>query len=225
MAALGPPCAHYENYPPDVWTVGDSTTTGVGAATLPAWRYGFYSAYIGKVRMVGSQSYGGVPDVLGAQASHEGHNGQTVVQLKDGSIIGGTEIYKPDVAIFIAGINDIITDGVDATTLVSRWSTALDEFWKRRTKGHMQIILCPPFRPNNSTHDAVIIAATAAAPAMIAGKSYAANVTFFTGAYDAAGLSDGMNDENHPNDLGYTRIGAALATGLATQIALARGAT
>lgn len=225
MPVLGPPCANYANYVPDVWLVGDSITTGVEATIIPGFRYIPWNLFAGKIHYVGSQSFAGTDNSLAANPQHEGHNGYTIAQLL--VIVQQNEaIYSPDVVQLEMGINTI-TAGADAPTVLAQYSTMLDTVWNLRTKGWLQIVPVTILKILDPAFDAVVQAVNAGLPALIAGKSYASHVTLNAGFYN--GIADQTVGGGyaaggiHPNDTGFTtNLGTVVYNGLVTPVAKAR---
>lgn len=211
-------------YVRQVWPVGDSITTGVNGEPVPGWRYTVWHSFGNGALMnfVGSQSYAGVDSSLAADPFHEGHNGQTISQLTAGSIIGGMEIYQPDVFLFNAGINDIIVDGVDASTVLSRMSNALTEGWNRRRKSFMRIAVGTLLKNLTPAVDTVVQAVNAGMSAMVSALSFSSRVTIipiYNSIVDQT-VGGGYADATHPNATGYgaSNMGTAMYTGLVTPV-------
>lgn len=119
--------------------------------------------------------------------------------------------YAADIGIIAAGTNDIGIRGDSASTVLASISTALDDAWSFRTSERFQIVFFSILRRLDS-FDTVVQAVNAGTPAVIASKSYAANVTFAAGVYNStnpAVIGVNMNDPVHPNDLGATQIADA----------------
>lgn len=226
------------NHTPRLACVGDSITDGVGATALAGWREGVYNASVAAgtpVQMVGSATThaGGLP---AAQQGHLGFAGSvirhntvpvgsllTVVYndgVRAGSLISG---YPADIIINAGGTNDIGTLGDPAATVLASMETQLDYTWATRSYAHLQIIQLSLLKRYDG-FDTVVQTVNAGLQAMIATKSYRANVTycdvFSSITSGAAGYAGGTL---HPNDTGYGEMAPVIWSAVSSVWALARG--
>lgn len=193
-----------------VHPLGDSITDGVGSTTQGAWRESCYNALASTpyIRFVGTQTDN--PGGLTANPDHEGIPGATV---KSPGIIDRLlhiASFAPDIVILQGMINDILA-GDSASTVLATLSTQLDTAWGYRQSPWMQIIQLYGLRTKES-HDPTVQLVNAGIAAMVATKSYSANVIIGDGWYNALADSDYASGDNiHPGDPGYIKLGAVAA--------------
>lgn len=205
--------------PKEVWPVGDSIVEGDNAQTLPGWRYGVWNSAIGGIRFTGARSYAGVGNYLTANPQHEGHPFYYVRQSAGAAnLIDVTTtsagLYKPQIVILAGGTNDIALNGDSAATVATSISSWLDAAWAIRTAADQKLVLCTILKRLDG-NDSTVQAANALLPAVVSGKSYAANITLIDmyAAIRRPVVGQGYNDAVHPNDEGYTDMATAMWAG------------
>lgn len=222
-AGIQIPCA-VSNYIPKTWVLGDSISAG---STYPAWRYAFYTAYAGKIQMVGTLFQGGTPDIMPGQEFHDAIGGLSTAQMIV-AVLPRMTTVQPDIVLCMQGINDI-EGGANAATVLSRLSTAYDIIWATGspTKPWLQIVSIAMLKALIPAYDVVVQQVNAGIPAMIASKPYASHVTFIAGTYNSIQpqtISFGAYaDEIHPySPGGYLQYSVPVIAGARAAIQRAR---
>lgn len=220
---LRTPC-YVANFRPKAWVLGDSISAG---STYPAWRYAFYTAYAGRINMVGTLFQGGTPDIMPGQEFHDAIGGLSTAQMIVAVLPRQTTV-QPDIVLCMQGINDIV-GGADAATVLSRLSTAYDIIWATGSpsKPWLQIVAIAMLKPLIPAYDAVVVQVNAGLPALIASKPYSAHITFISGTYNSIQpqtISFGAYaDEIHPySPGGYLQFVVPVIAGTKAAIQRAR---
>lgn len=224
-----------EGYVPRIYTLGDSTTAGVGASTVPGWRGIFFDGVAAgrPFFLIGTQQYpGGTPAAqkyLGGDPFDpwtDGIPGITAElllsnyapnMLAPGPGGQGT----PDIVIWLAGRNslDPSIGNESPATLLTTTSNALDYIWSNHDneKPWFQIVLCEVFRSLDNV-DSAIKTYNAGLPAIVASKSYSAHITLIH-TYDSTCDNSSCYESTpvvslvHFNDQGYTDAETRIWTG------------
>lgn len=203
---------------------GDSITLGStqGTNLLAAWREPLYdtanAAAPPNLWFIGTQNFGGYGGGLDGDPYCAGYSGYTIRDaggLSAGSLIVQTPIemaHQPAIAIMLGGTNDIAVLGDSASTVAASWSTWLDDVWNARPHNHFQIVVGTIMKRLDS-YDTVVQATNALLPAIVAGKSYVANITLVP-IYNCIvnqtiGGAGGYYDVVHPSDVGNQNMATA----------------
>lgn len=217
--------------------IGDSITYGVAAETLAGWREPLYNLAAAttttKLYMVGSLSFDGNAHGLAADPFNEGHSNYVIRSGTGfGSLIDATSTYTAtayhaNINILAGGTNDLAADhnNDSAATVLASMSTWLDLVWAQRTSARHQIILCEILKRLDADNSKVITV-NAGLAALVAGKSYAANIQIapMYASITRAVIGQGYFDAVHPLNEGYTDMANAMWPYVRTAITRTKGA-
>ena len=218
MATYSRPGTNYANFRPKVYCLGDSTTDGVGAANVAAYRTSMYLAARAAgtpIYWIGTQNNPGPDNQLTVDPWHEGIDGITLELLTTNILQRiGTCVYSPpDIVTLVCGTNslDPAVGNKTPAQVAATLSTTLDAIWAFAWKPTFQIIVYQVF-PRLDAVDTAVQAYNALIPSVVAAKSYSANIT--VGNNYGAVAKDPSNYESSPdvslvhfNDAGYNAMG------------------
>ena len=225
MAVLGPPCAHYENYVPDVQPFTDSIWYGVGSTLLAGPREPLYFSAVDDgqpLRFVGTVEFAGDGDGLAVDPFCECVPGIHTEDLND--LLFRMDDFHPRVIVYSCGTNNCIR-GDDPADIVASIAEGFDQIADRVRWNNYRIVLPAILKTLDGPTDVIVQAANALIPAMIAELPYADKVIYIPEVYASVDAAN-MADDFHPNDDGAVQYAAATwEHGLRAAVIASRGAT